>query len=114
MQFTPAAAGARNALLTPPSNDAFRVENPTITLTGTGVAPNVSAGPGGPAGPPGPAGATGPGGPAGPAGPPGRGARPARAALSARRRPSSLIAAKPVISKSKVTVNYVVSLPPLT
>jgi hypothetical protein len=64
--FTPSTSGARSATLTLADNEP----SPTsISLSGTGVAPN--GGPAGAAGPAGPTGPTGPTGPAGPTGPTG-------------------------------------------
>jgi hypothetical protein len=65
VQFTAAADGPRTATLSLGANNAY-APPPTVSLTGTGVAPG--SGPQGPAGVQGPPGAQGPAGPAGPSG----------------------------------------------
>jgi hypothetical protein len=65
VQFTASADGPRTATLSLGANNAY-APPPTVSLTGTGVAPG--SGPQGPAGIQGPPGAQGPAGPAGPSG----------------------------------------------
>jgi hypothetical protein len=66
VQLTAAAAGPLTATLTFGANDTYR-PSPTVSLTGTGIAPDS-----GPSGSQGPSGPAGPGGPLGATGPPGR------------------------------------------
>jgi hypothetical protein len=95
VQFTAAADGPRAATLNLGANNTY-APNPTVSLTGTGVAPN--SGPAGPQGPQGPtgAGATGSQGATGPAGPPGT---------------LVLVAYQARVSSKRVVVRYVLTGP---